>query len=110
MVGAVSHIKFTLQSMAHTNHKFAATAMGVPCEVKSTVKNALPVLIQQPLMYYCWENCGQFFSSQFKHLASVFVTLLLQKSSRNSSQTTLQLLPLKKGGGQNFPAPSPLTP
>ena len=30
--------KITLQPIAHTNHKFpAATAMGVPCEVKSTV-------------------------------------------------------------------------
>ena len=29
---------FILQPMEHTNHKFpAATAMGVPCEVKSTV-------------------------------------------------------------------------
>ena len=33
MVGAVSHIY-----MEHANHKFpAATATGVPCEVKSTV-------------------------------------------------------------------------
>ena len=30
---------FTLQPMEHTNHKFpAATARGVPCEVKSTAK------------------------------------------------------------------------
>ena len=37
MVGAVSHI-YILQPMEHTNHKFpAATAMGVPSEVKSTV-------------------------------------------------------------------------
>ena len=30
---------FILQPMEHTNHKFpAATATGVPCEVKSTVQ------------------------------------------------------------------------
>ena len=37
MVGAISHI-IILQPMEHTNHKFpAATATGVPSEVKSTV-------------------------------------------------------------------------
>ena len=31
---------FILQPMEHTNHKFpAAMAMGVPCEVKSTVQS-----------------------------------------------------------------------
>ena len=36
MIGNIS--QFTLHPMANTNHKFPGTgAMGVPCEVKSTV-------------------------------------------------------------------------
>ena len=51
---------FTLQPMEHTNHKFpAATATGIPCEVKSTVGFKAHCIVVAKLLGFKLGNRGE---------------------------------------------------